>query len=290
MRKIKLDTATLAGLHTISARGGVHGNEGDGRSDRDLIELGQWRALGASPTEVAKKIEGLESDNRKYRQEEKPALERELGELRPLKGEGVVVLQGDDAKEYQAFKALGLKAADIATERTELVTLREKDTRRTADDQLVEAAGVAKLKATVLRTIKGLEGAQFSTKDGQVPDGKGGTVAGKVAYITPPGENQQAVELNEWLKANVPAEVAAAARDGAAPPATPARPAPRSFIPQGTAPAAGTSGGGGGDATTQPSGTALVDSFLAQNRAAAEGPNPLFPNRQPPATTTAAAA
>lgn len=128
-----------------------------------------------------------------------------------LPAEGAVILTGDDAKSWETVKALGLKGDDVKKRLEERDTLLAKDEQRTRADARSKAARTAGYDPDALGKIAGVDALTFETKEEAV-DGK----KVNVAYVTPPGEKQTAVKLDEWLKTNVPAPIVTAlkAADG----------------------------------------------------------------------------
>lgn len=163
-------------------------------SDAEQRQFVRYQMLG-TPEEVEKKINDLERDNRQYRQEKIPELEKKIP------GEGAVVLTGDEAKAYPALKELTSfgTAAEIKakldqgeTNSAELADLKRKESVRLA-------ATAAGYKDSVLLKLPGAEKLKFETKQETVnEDGK--TKQVDVAYVTGSGEGATPQKLTEYAE------------------------------------------------------------------------------------------
>lgn len=123
---------------------------------------------------VAMKLFG---ENYEYREEI-----REFKEKAPKEGD--IVLSGDDAKEYQAFKALNVKAEDAKKAIEAVPTLEKQNKELSGMENLREIAdiglGGSKLKLSVLKDqLARYPDAELSVKTQKDKDGN----EGKVAFI-----------------------------------------------------------------------------------------------------------
>ena len=143
---------------------------------------------------------------REKRREAEEALET-LRKTLPAKD--AVILTGDDAKTWKIVTDLNVKGDDLKARVEGYETLKAKDEQRTRDDARRTAAKAAGLDPDGLSKIAGVDGLTFEVKEETVDGAKKG-----VAYVTPPGEKQAAVKLDEWLKSNVPAPMVAALKAG----------------------------------------------------------------------------
>lgn len=170
----------------------------------EIDALGGFRLIaseyGGSPSSILKKIRDLEEDNRKYRQEEKPALEA----LIPKPDQAVV--PKTEAELLAAYKALGtpdevktkIETGEQSTKALSGVQLRESAAK------LAKAAGLADEAVDTLIAIPALQGAKFEVRKGKVKDAKGNEVEKDIPYLTLPGENQTAMKFED-AKEKVPA-------------------------------------------------------------------------------------
>jgi hypothetical protein len=119
--------------------------------------------------------------------------------LAKLKAPGTVILSADDAKEYEGFKALGKKAADLKKDLDAVPELRakvaENDRRMVAD----EAAPLAGYNAAALRELITDKKLEISFRD-ENKDGK--TV--RVPLVKVAGDDKgQPVPLVDYAKQNL---------------------------------------------------------------------------------------
>lgn len=166
-------------------------------SDRDVQDLGAFRYLGSTPGELAKKIADLERDNQKGRDKVKD-LEAHAAKV---PAEGAVVLTGDEATEYAAWKALEVKAADVEKLKTDNAELVEKDAVRARKDAFREAVDALKWPSEVVDTlldIKSLDGASVEIKTERVTGKDGKQVDEKVPYLTLAGDGQKPQKFSEY--------------------------------------------------------------------------------------------
>ena len=171
-------------------------------SDRDVQDLGAYRYLGSTPGELAKKIADLEKDNQKGRDKVKE-LEATAAKV---PAEGAVVLTGDDAAEYAAWKALDVKAADVGKIKTDNAALLEKDAASTRKDSFSDVAKAMRWPDDAVATLldmNSLNGAvvEFKTEKVTGKDGKQEEV--QVPYVTLAGEGQKAQKFSD-LAATAP--------------------------------------------------------------------------------------
>lgn len=193
-------------------------------SDAELRQFIRYQNLG-TPEEVSKKIHDLEVDNRKYRQEEKPALEARL----PKDDE--VIIKKADADLLPKFKELG-DPKEIKAKLTEGEEAKGKLTQvqlREAATKFARAAGLADESVDTLMAIPALQGATFEVRKGKVKNEKGVEVDADIAYVTLPGENQKEmtfVEARDQVTALKGLATAAPVQQ---------KPAGANYVPQGTA-------------------------------------------------------
>lgn len=158
-------------------------------TDSEFRTFARYQNLG-SPEEVQKKITDLEADNRKYRQEEKPALEAKLPK------EGEVVVPKEKATALEAYEALG-KPEELKTVAAERDDLKQKHQQRTREDAFraaTKAAGWPEETVATLLDMRSLDGATVEVKaekgekdeDVQVP------------YVTLAGEGQKAQKFSDF--------------------------------------------------------------------------------------------
>ena len=172
-------------------------------TDRDVQDLGAFRYLGSTPGELAKKIADLERDNQKGRDKVKD-LEAVAAKV---PAEGAVVLTGEDATEYAAWKALGMKAAEAEKLKTDNATLSADKKTRDRLDLLTtarEAEGWNENAPKALTKLAGFDAVDLT--QGEVTVER--TVAGKkesakvpTAFVTVDGKP---VRIGEWLKSTAP--------------------------------------------------------------------------------------
>ena len=170
-------------------------------------EVAYSRYLGfGTPEEVAKILADnakLKSENAERRQKVTD-LEAEMAKAKPP--EGAVVLTGDDATEYAAWKALDVKAADVGRLKTDNAALLEKDAERTRKDSFSDVVKAMKWPYDAVATLldmNSLNGAvvEFKTEKVTGKDGKQEDV--QVPYVTLAGEGQKAQKFAD-LAATAP--------------------------------------------------------------------------------------
>lgn len=163
-------------------------------TDAEAMELASYRAIG-TPTAVGKKINELEKDNRKQR-EEISTLKENAPE------EGQLLISKEDGAELTAFKELG-KSADVKA-RLEAGDKASKDlqNRVTRDSAVAfaKAAGLAEEAVETLVAIPDLVGAVFEVRNKKEKNDKGQEVETPVPYITLAGENQSAMTFTDALE------------------------------------------------------------------------------------------
>lgn len=184
-------------------------------------EYRRYKELG-TPSDLADKVKKnaeLEADNKTLRDER-----RELRGKVPK--DGAVVLEGDDAKrweafqalqkspeelaagavlsgdekkEWEAFKASGVKAADVPNIVKERDDLQAKDAQRTHRDTLTKVAksmGWADEAAATMADMRSLDGATFEFKKEKSKDANGAEVEKEEPYVTVSGG--QPVKFSEF--------------------------------------------------------------------------------------------
>jgi hypothetical protein len=172
---------------------------------------------------LAKKNGDLEGDNKKLRDQR-----ADLNKKVPP--EGAVVLQGDEAKRWEAFVALGktpeelaagavltaderkkweafaaldVKPEDIPNIVKERDELKAKDATRTRRDSialLVKAEKLPDEAADTIADLGSLAGATFEVKQEKKKDDAGKDVTVEVGYVTLQG--QQPVKFSEYREQN----------------------------------------------------------------------------------------
>ena len=167
-------------------------------SDAEYRTFVRFQELG-SIEDVSKKLqkhaEVLE-DNRKYRQEEKPALEAKLPK------EGEVVLPKAKADALAAYEALGKpeevtsKLSEAGQAKAELAKRQRQDAHAAAAKALGMPDASAKLLTRLLPEDASVE----------VKTDKDGDKDVQVAYITLSGEGQQPKKLTDHLTAELDAD------------------------------------------------------------------------------------
>jgi hypothetical protein len=113
---------------------------------------------------------------------------------RKVPPEGAVVLSGDDAKSWQEFAGLGLKAKDVEAIVGEHKTLKADLARRARDDSLADAGYNAKTLGRLLPPDATIE-----VKDGE--KGRDGKAAKLTTIKAGDGD---AVPLSDWIARNLP--------------------------------------------------------------------------------------
>lgn len=173
-------------------------------SENVLTELAEYRAIGRAPEDVRRKIADLEKDNQKQRSEIDGLKER----VKALPAEGAVVIPpGEDATEYAAWKALGLKAADVAKVTKERDDLSAKDVARTRKDVLAAARETEQWNEQapdVLLDIAGFAEMELTQGDVTVEktvNGKKENQKAKTAFVTVDGKP---VRVSEWVREHKP--------------------------------------------------------------------------------------
>lgn len=228
-------------------------------SDRDVQDLGAFRYLGSTPGELAGKIKKLEGDNEKQRGEIRDLTEK----AKAVPAEGAVVLTGDEATEYAAWKALDVKAADVAKLKTDNAGLVEKVAkaeRETAFAKVAKLSGLSEDAAAAMLDMRSLDGAVWEFKAAKVKDPTTGKeVDTEEVFVTLAGEGQKQQKFAELattspqLKGLPKAGIATTTQGVTVPDMR---------------------GGGGAEKTP---GVGGVDDMIEANRKAASAGNPLKP-------------
>jgi hypothetical protein len=215
--------------------------------------------FGGTPQSILDKLEKMEDDNRKQRDEI-----RDLKASQPK--EGQVVVAKTDAEELEQYRALG-KPGEL---KTKLETGEKAGTElaqvqlRTSAEKFANVVGLAPEAVDTLIAIPALQGAKFEVRKGKVKNKAGQEVDGEVGYITLPGDNQRATTFADSLEA-VPALKGLA-----------------------RATTSGTSGESGRDWTAQGGGTegkggSIYDQIRAEKQAAQQGHAPAATSATTPA-------
>lgn len=229
-------------------------------SDRDVQDLGAFRYLGSTPGELAKKVADLERDNQKFRDKNKE-LEATAAKV---PAEGAIVLTGDEATAYAAWKALEMKPEDVAKLKSDNATLAADKAERDRKDAFAGAVEALKWPKDVVATLldmKSLDGATVEVKTEKVQGKDGKQEDAPVPYVTLAGEGQKPQKLSEFA-ASAP-QLKGIRTEGGETAATTAG------IPMHEM----RGGGGGGP---KPSGVS-VDALIHQNQQATRSGNPLKP-------------
>lgn len=166
-------------------------------TDSQHREYLSFVALQMSPTDITAKIGKLEKDNQKQRDEIR---ERDK-KLEALPPEGAAVLTGDDVKEWEAVKALGVKATEVKKGLEERDTLKVEKAGRDRRDALARAVGTEGWSPESAKVLAKLLGdLPVEVKDEDVDVTENGKTAKKklpVGYVTVDGKG---VRLSDWVK------------------------------------------------------------------------------------------
>jgi len=162
-------------------------------TDAEIMEFARYRTFG-TPESVGKKINDLEKDNRKQREE--------INGLREsVPEEGQLLISKNDGLEFRAFQELG-HSADVKARLeagTEASTkLQGLEIRATAVS-FAQAAGLAEEAVDTLIAIPDLSGAKFEVR--KKKNDRDEMVA--TPYLTLAGENQVAMSFED-AKGKVP--------------------------------------------------------------------------------------
>lgn len=172
-------------------------------SDRDVQDLGAYRYLGSTPGELAKKIADLEKDNQKERGKVADLTEK----AKAAPPEGAVVLTGEDATAYAAWKALEIKPEDVAKLKADNATLAAEKARRDRQDILAAASpteGWNENAPKALLKLAGFDAVELSAGEVTVERmnaGKKENVKAPTAFVTVDGKQ---VRISEWLAKEAP--------------------------------------------------------------------------------------
>ncbi len=171
-------------------------------SDAQLTEYHQYKAIAPTPDAARGKIEGLEGDNKKQRDEI-----RDLKETaKKVPPEGAKVLTAEEAKAWEAYTALG--TPEEQTKRAEdFKTLEAKDAERTRTDTLKAAVAAEKWSeqaAGRLLDSKLADGATYSVAKEKVRGQDGKETESEVGYITLAGEGRKPMRLADFAKEHLP--------------------------------------------------------------------------------------
>lgn len=166
-------------------------------SERDYADLVAFRLIASSPADVTRKIGELEADNQKQRREIEGLKEKAKG----LPPEGSIVLTADDAKTYEAWKALGVKPEDVAMLKTERDTLATEKKQRDRKDILRSALateGWNEQAPDVLQNTTGFDALELSEGEVTVERlnaGKKENVKQKTAFATVDGKQVRVADI-----------------------------------------------------------------------------------------------
>lgn len=143
----------------------------------------------------------LADENRELRDDRRDLREK----VKKFEAPGTVVLTADEAKEYEGFKALGKKAADVKKELDGVPEMRAKladhDRRAIAD----EAAPLVGYNPATLRELITDKRLEISFRD-ETKDGK----PVRVPLVKPAGDDKaQAIPLTEYAAKNLTAYIPA---------------------------------------------------------------------------------
>lgn len=160
--------------------------EGDGK--------GSGGGSGSDESAWQKLIREREDENYKLRRE-KRELTDEVAELKEKQPpEGAIILQGDDAKEYQAFKALGKKPEELGQAVADAAAGKALSEKAEAQKVYADAAEPYGWKPGVLATLPSLQGKKLEVRS-TTENGK--TV--KKAYVK---DGATETELSEFVQKN----------------------------------------------------------------------------------------
>lgn len=170
-------------------------------TDAQLTEYHQYRAIAPTPSEITRKIEEAIKDNGKQRDEIRELKEK----VKAVPAEGAVVLAGDDATAYAAWKALELKPEDVAKIKGERDEFAGKIAQRDRKDGFAKVAtlhGWAAETADAMLDMKSLDGATLEFKATKVRDKSGKEVDGEEAWVTLAGEGQKPQKFGDFAAAS----------------------------------------------------------------------------------------
>lgn len=156
-------------------------------SDADLRQFMDYQSIG-TPTEIRKKRQELEDDNKSLRDER--------SELRKqVPAEGQVLLSEEDANEHAEYKKLG--TVTEITDRLEQGdnAQRELSTTRTKEQVMsfAQAAGLAEEAVDTLMSLPALKDAKFEVRTKKGEDDK----EVQTPYITLAGEGEKAMSFSD---------------------------------------------------------------------------------------------
>jgi len=194
-------------------------------TDAEIMEFARYRIFG-TPESVGKKINDLEKDNRKQREE--------INGLREaVPEEGQLLISKEDGLEFRSYQELG-NSADV---KSRLESGSEASTKlqgleiRTTAVSFAQAAGLAQEAVDTLIAIPDLSGAKFEVR--KKKNDRDEMVG--IPYLTLAGENQVAMSFED-AKEKVPVLNGLRAASLGEPEKLPSK---MNFVPSG--------GGGGGD-------------------------------------------
>jgi len=156
-------------------------------TDAEIMEFARYRIFG-TPDTVGKKINDLEKDNRKQREE--------INGLREsVPEEGQLLISKEDGIEFKSFMELG-KSVDVKIRLeagTKASTKLQGLETRTAAVSFAKAAGLAEQAVDTLIAIPDLNGAKFEVR--KKKNDKDEEV--EIPYLTLAGENQVAMSFED---------------------------------------------------------------------------------------------
>jgi hypothetical protein len=179
----------------------------------EFVRLQDFAAQYGGADGLRKKIDKLEKDGAGYRQAITDLEGKQVPDgAKVLTGDAVkryeafealqkspeelsagAVLSADDKKEWEAFKASGVKAAEVQNIVKERDDLQAKDAQRTHRDTLAKVAksmGWADEAAATMADMRSLDGATFEFKKEKAKDANGAEVEKEEPYVTVSGGQQ----------------------------------------------------------------------------------------------------
>ena len=157
-------------------------------SDAELRQFLRYQTLGTVEEleKLPAKVKDLEADNHKYRQVEKPEL------LAKIPKDGDVVIPKAKADALAAYEALGAPEEVKATVE-KAGTLESELANRDREAKARSAARANQWNEDAFLAMPGALDHTFEER---------GEGEAKEWYIVPPGENQQAAKLTEYVEQN----------------------------------------------------------------------------------------
>lgn len=170
-------------------------------SEGAIHELAQYRVIAATPAEAQRKVAELKKDNQKERDKVRDLTEK----LKAVPPEGAVVLAGEEATAYAAWKTAleGMKPEDVAKLKSDNATLTADKAKRDRKDLLAaarETEGWNDSAPDVLMALEGFNALDLTQGDVTVERTNGGkkeSVKAKTAFVTVDGKP---VRISDWVK------------------------------------------------------------------------------------------